>query len=224
MLQCAHVYCGSRSQIAMGCVPICLMNIHICLHSQLGRSAYASHNLFDACKVALCTLLKVFAQVLHALLLHHDGRISHIRSASLGFHMYFRHNPRSVHVGHYQTPRDCPTGFDFQSCLAFTVPADRSRAAAMTTLFTGVCVLCLCAVTSRGQLPLDSPQISRPVSARQDQLSAHVGKGARRLQQSALQLSALDPVSATTADLVDDPTGRGHLLVTYSGPSSYLYA
>ena len=41
----------------------------------------------------------------------------------------------------------------------------------------------------------------------------HVGKGARRLQQSALHLNALDPVSATTADLVDDPTGRGHLLV-----------
>ena len=84
----------------------------------------------------------------------------------------------------------------------------------MTTLLTGVCVLCLCVAICRGQFRLDSPDASRPVSARQDQLSAKVGKGARRLQQSALQLSILDPVSATTADLVDDPTGRGHLLVT----------
>lgn len=85
----------------------------------------------------------------------------------------------------------------------------------MTTLRIGVCVLCLYVVTSRGQLQIDSPAASRPVSVNQDQLSAQVGKGGRRLQQSALQLSALDPVSATTADLVDDPTGRGHLLVTY---------
>ena len=41
----------------------------------------------------------------------------------------------------------------------------------------------------------------------------HVVKCGRRLRQSALQLNPLDPVSATTADLADDPTGRGHLLV-----------
>ena len=46
----------------------------------------------------------------------------------------------------------------------------------------------------------------------------HAGNAARRLQQSALKINARDPVSATTADLVDDPTGRGHLLVWYSGP------
>ena len=41
------------------------------------------------------------------------------------------------------------------------------------------------------------------------------GKGARRLQQSTLQLNPQDPVSATALDLAsgDDPTGRGHLLV-----------
>lgn len=43
----------------------------------------------------------------------------------------------------------------------------------------------------------------------------HAGKAARRLQQSALKINIRDPVSATTADLVDDPTGRGHLLVRY---------
>ena len=50
------------------------------------------------------------------------------------------------------------------------------------------------------------------------------GKGARRLQQSALQLNARDPVSATTADLVDDPTGRGHLLVNGKGSGPTLTA
>ena len=35
----------------------------------------------------------------------------------------------------------------------------------------------------------------------------------RRLQQSARAIVLTDPVSATPADLVDDPTGRGHLLV-----------
>ncbi|KAL3134270.1 hypothetical protein ABBQ38_006534 [Trebouxia sp. C0009 RCD-2024] len=39
----------------------------------------------------------------------------------------------------------------------------------------------------------------------------HAGKAARRLQQSALKINVRDPVSATAADLVDDPTGRGHL-------------
>ena len=38
-------------------------------------------------------------------------------------------------------------------------------------------------------------------------------QGSRRLQQAALAINPSDPVSATTADLVNDPTGRGHLLV-----------
>ena len=35
----------------------------------------------------------------------------------------------------------------------------------------------------------------------------------RQLQQAALSINPLEPVSASTADLVNDPTGLGHLLV-----------
>ena len=35
----------------------------------------------------------------------------------------------------------------------------------------------------------------------------------RQLQQSALSINPLEPVSASSADLVNDPTGLGHLLV-----------
>lgn len=35
----------------------------------------------------------------------------------------------------------------------------------------------------------------------------------RQLQQAALSINPLGPVSAITADLVNDPTGLGHLLV-----------
>ena len=35
----------------------------------------------------------------------------------------------------------------------------------------------------------------------------------RQLQQADRAITRSEPVSATTADLVNDPTGRGHLLV-----------
>ena len=46
-----------------------------------------------------------------------------------------------------------------------------------------------------------------------DPLIRGSNKLGRRLQQSARAIVLADPVSATVADLKDDPTGRGHLLV-----------
>ena len=47
----------------------------------------------------------------------------------------------------------------------------------------------------------------------------------RRLQQSALVINPEDPVSATVDDLVNDPTGKQHLLVSrYNSRSRSLWS